>query len=176
MDAAWLALRDAKFDVVVLAFMLFHLPDPLGGLREAHRVLRAGGAVGIASWGEDPGTPGLAIWTEELDASGAAPDPRDRSVMQQALMDTPGKLTGLLETADFDSIRVWRERFCHNWTLKDLLALQCSCGMPARRLATLPARARKACKARVNARFAGLTDADLVYMPEVLFAVANRPS
>jgi SAM-dependent methyltransferase len=174
MDAAHLALCSDQIDVALLSFMLFHLPDPLDGLREVHRVLREGGAAGIATWGEDPGTPGMAIWNEELDAYGAAPDPRDPRVMQQALMDTPDKLAGLLREAGFAAIRVWSERYSHGWTVEDLLTLHLGCGMPARRLAGLPASEQRECQARVKSRLERVAADELVYRPEVLFTVAYR--
>jgi ubiquinone/menaquinone biosynthesis C-methylase UbiE len=174
MDAAHLALCSDQFDVAVLSFMLFHLPDPLDGLREVRRILREGGAVGVTTWGEDPGTPGLAIWTEELDACGAAPDPRDPGVTQQALMNTPDKLAGLLREAGFASIRVWSESFSIGWNVKDLLALHLGCGMPGRRLASLPALAQRECRKRVKARLSKLALDELVYRPEVLFTVAYK--
>ena len=176
MDAQQLALRSEIFDVAVLAFMLFHLPDPLAGLREVHRVLRAAGVAGIVTWGEDPGVPGLEIWREDLDARGAAPDPRDPSVMQQARMDTPEKLAGLLRETGFTSERVWVERFEHRWAVGDLLALQVGCGMPARRLASLPALVQTQCRARVRRRLGRLTSDELVYRPEVVLAVTHRPA
>ena len=176
MDAQQLALRSETVDVAVLVFMLFHLPDPLAALNEVHRVLQAGGAVGIVTWGEDPGAPGLSIWTEELEAHGAAPDPRDRSVMQQAQMDTPEKLSGLLQAAGYSSVRVWNKTFQHSWTVERLLEMQLGCGMPSRRLTSLPASVRAACQSRVEARLARLTPEELVYQPEILFAVAHRPA
>jgi len=51
---------------------------------------------------------GLGIWKEELDAHGAAPDPRAPSVMQQTLMDTPEKLGALLSAAGYADTRIWR--------------------------------------------------------------------
>jgi hypothetical protein len=93
--------------------------------------------------------------------------------MQQALMDTPDKLAGLLQTVGFASIRVWHERFSHGWKVEDLLALQIGCGMPSRRLASLPTSARKTCEMQVKARLAALGADDLVYRPEVLFTVAR---
>jgi SAM-dependent methyltransferase len=176
MDAQRLALRARSFDLALLVFVLFHVPDAAAALGEVARVLRAGGTVGLVTWGEDPGMPGTALWTEELDAHRAAPDPRDPSVMQHALMDTPEKLGGLLEAASFAVVRIWRARFEHTWTVDSLLALQLGCGMPARRLASLPTSERTACRDRVRARLARLSPGELVYRTEVLYAVAHRPA
>lgn len=47
MDAAQLAYRDASFDCVVLHLTLAVVPDPVGAIQEAARVLRPGGRVSI---------------------------------------------------------------------------------------------------------------------------------
>jgi ubiquinone/menaquinone biosynthesis C-methylase UbiE len=52
MDAETLALPDASFDVVLCALGLMYMPDPEKALREMRRVLRAGGRVSLAVWGE----------------------------------------------------------------------------------------------------------------------------
>ena len=46
-------------------------------LDEVRRVLRAGGSIGLATWGYDSGAPALAIWNQELDRHGA---PLERSL------------------------------------------------------------------------------------------------
>ena len=175
-DAQRLGIRSGTVDVAVLIFVLFHLPDPSVGLREVYRVLREGGTVGIVTWGQDPGSPGLAIWREELDREGAAPDPRDPNVMQQASMDTPKKLQHLLNAIGFVSVNVWSTNVTHRWTLDDLLAVQVGCGMPARRLASLSSQRRDRCQSRVRTQLGHLTRDELEYCPEVLLAVAGRPN
>src|SRR6185369_12411936 len=102
-------------DVAVLAFVLFHMADPPAVLREVRRVLKVGGSIGLVTWGRDPGVPGTSIWTEELDAHGAAADPRHASVRQHDRMDTPAKLTALLETSGFPHVRAWSFEFEHRW-------------------------------------------------------------
>lgn len=174
-DAQSLPLRAGSIDVAVLAFMLFHVPDPAAALCEVRRVLRPDAQAGIVAWGTDPGTPGAAIWAEELDACGAAADPRDPAVMGHDRMDTPEKLAQLLAEADFAPARLWRQSYTHAWTVDALFAMQSSCGLPCRRLASLPPDARGVCRERVRSRFAALAPGDLVHHMEVLFAVARRP-
>lgn len=52
MDAEALALPDATFDVALCALGLMYVPDPEQALREMRRVLRPGGRLVVAVWGE----------------------------------------------------------------------------------------------------------------------------
>jgi ubiquinone/menaquinone biosynthesis C-methylase UbiE len=52
MDAEALALPDASFDVVLCALGLMYVPEPEQALREMRRVLRPGGRLVVAVWGE----------------------------------------------------------------------------------------------------------------------------
>ncbi len=52
MDAEQLGLPDASFDVVLCALGLMYVPQPRQALREMHRVLRPGGRIVLAVWGE----------------------------------------------------------------------------------------------------------------------------
>lgn len=174
-DAQALALCAESVDVAVLAFMLFHIPDPAAALCEVRRVLRANAPVGIVVWGTDPGTPGTRIWTEELDACGAAPEPRDPAVMGHDRMNTADKLTQLLREADFAPERIWAEPYAHEWPVDALFAMQATNGAPSRRLATLPEGTQALCCERVQPRLAALPAAERVQYMEVLYAVARRP-
>ena len=175
MDARRLGIRPAAFDAALLVFVLFHIPDPVGALREVQATLRSGGSVGVVAWGDDPGLPGASIWAEELDRSHAAPDSRDPAVMQQSLMDTPDKLAGLLRQAGFERTHVWNRRFVDHWTVDPLVATQTHCGLPSRRLSSLPGAARQACTARVAARLAALPPKGLEYRVEIIYGIAQPP-
>jgi demethylmenaquinone methyltransferase/2-methoxy-6-polyprenyl-1,4-benzoquinol methylase len=58
-DALALPFADASFDIVVSAFVLRNLADIESGFREARRVLRPGGLMGVLDFGM-PRTPVLA--------------------------------------------------------------------------------------------------------------------
>jgi len=174
MDAQRLAFGEGAFDLALCIFVLFHLPDPRQGLREVRRVLQAGGGVGAVTWGEDPGPPGARLWREALDAAGAAPDPRDPTLMQHALMDSEAKLAGLLREAGFSKVRTARRPVEHRFTVESLLAVQLGCGLASRRLKSLAPEAQRRCVARVEQRLRRLSSEELVYRPEVIFGVAIK--
>ncbi len=173
MDVAQLGLRSAGFDAAVLAFVLFHLPDPVAGLSEVARVLRPGGVIGTATWGADQLQPCSEIWSDELDASGAGPEALPELVQQHARMDTPAKVTALMETAGFQPLRVWAERFERQWTFEELFTLRSGHGLSNRRLKTLGEAARGEALARIRERMARLSREELVWRPEVMFAVGR---
>lgn len=52
MDAEHLSLPDGSFDVVLCALGLMYVPDVRQALREMRRVLRSGGRLVLAVWGE----------------------------------------------------------------------------------------------------------------------------
>ena len=52
MDAENLTVPDASFDVALCGLGLMYVPDPERALREMRRVLRPGGRVSVAVWGE----------------------------------------------------------------------------------------------------------------------------
>jgi ubiquinone/menaquinone biosynthesis C-methylase UbiE len=173
-DALRPGLRDACLDAVVSAFMLFHLPDPPAGLRAMWRVLRPGGWLGIATWGESASFAASAAWDEELAREGNTADPL-AAVALERKMDTPDKLTGLLEQADFRVERAWTESFEHPWDAESLFAMRAHCGSYRRRLDTLNPEREAACLARVRERLAGYAPADFLHRPKVVYAVARRP-
>ena len=52
MDAESLEIANSSFQVALCALGLMYFPDPLGGLREMHRVLRRNGRAVAAVWGD----------------------------------------------------------------------------------------------------------------------------
>lgn len=173
-DATRSGFRSGTFDVVVMAFMLFHLADPPAGLREACRILRPDGTAGIVVWGKDAELPCGDLWREALDSFGAGPDPRDPEIARHDLMDTPAKLRRLIRDAGFPRGRTWGRRFTTPWSRERLLETQAACGWTSRRLETLAEPARAACRAHVGSRMAGLGPEELTGALEVVFGIASR--
>ena len=91
-------------------------------------------------------------------------------------MDTPDKLSGLLECAGYTAVQTWAQVFEHRWTIDAVVKLQLGCGMAARRIGSLAPGTAADCEARVRERMAGLPSEAFIHRPEILFATASRPT
>jgi len=160
MDAMALGLRAGVFDVAVLAFVLFHVPDPSAALAEVRRVLRARGSVGMATWAEEPATPASQIWDDELDEAGAW-DPSPLSTRDE-LMNSPDGVQRLLNVAGFTTEKIWIERLEYQWSVPRFMGLRTGFGATKRKLETLDARARQACLDTIGEQVSRLGTRDLL--------------
>lgn len=171
IDASRLPFLGGVFDVAVAAFMLFHLPDPLGGLREVRRVLTDGGALGLATWGPDYPVKATDLWHEELDRHGAPPDAP--LVSNHDVIDTPGKLTQLVAAAGFDDVDMGPVDWEYRPTPERFIAHRTVLGHTARRLAGLAPTAREEFLTVVRARLAELQPEDFVDRRMIVAGVAT---
>lgn len=173
MDAHALAIRPACIDAAVLIFVLFLVPEPQRALDEVARVLKPGGVVGIATWGQTGAYRASEVWMEEMKAHGAPPDPA-QAILHHDLMNTPEKIQGLLEQRGFVSTRAWTERFVHSFDPEEFFALRTGCGSERRRLDEMDATARTAFLAHFRERLVTLKPEDFIDRPEVVFAIGQR--
>ncbi|MGB3442505.1 MAG: class I SAM-dependent methyltransferase [Actinophytocola sp.] len=171
MDAARLPFLDGTFDVAVAAFMLFHLPDPLAGLREARRVLADGGVLGLATWGPDYPVKAIDVWHDELDRYGAPPDLP--LVSNHDVADTPEKLTDLVTGAGFTDVSMGPVEWEYRPTGERFVEHHVALGHTARRLAGLAPTARAEFVTSVRARLAELAPEDFVNRRTIVAGVAT---
>ena len=172
-DAAQLPFAAASYDVVVMAFMLFHVSQPEAALREVRRVLRAGGAVGLTTWGQDAVVPAVEIWNDELDRNGAPP--AGPLIARHELMDSPDKLRALLDDAGFAEIRAEVVPWSHRPSLEGFIARHAVLGVTGRRLASMDSAARTDFLRRVRSQLEDLAAEDFVDQSEVVAATAIAP-
>jgi SAM-dependent methyltransferase len=174
LDAAALPFPPRSFDIVVMAFVLFHVPVPSAALREVRRVLRPGGAVGLTTWGAGASVPALDIWTEELNRMGAPP--ADPLVAQHHLMDSPSKLHALLSEAGFTDASIERVDWFEEPTAEEFIERHSRLGATARRLhAWQDDAARDRFLDCIRTRLAGLPPQAFRDDSEVWATVARAP-
>lgn len=172
MDAMRLGLASASFDRLLMAFMLFHLESPLSGLREARRVLRAGGFVGTLTWAGDLESNAIRHWNECLEQYGAVPTDAVAAARHDAV-DTPGKMEVLLRNAGFRSPRSWVAELVTTIEIPHLLRLKTGLGAAKRRFDSLASPAREACLAEARGRWSRLASEDHVARVNVVYSVAR---
>lgn len=173
MDASSLAFADGSFDAVVLAFMLFHVPNPAQALAEVHRILRSGGLLAVGTWDEtSEETAADAIWTDLLDELGAALPVA--SVRNQDMMSTPETLTALLEDNGYRDVGTGTRTFEDATDLEGFLERRTQLGMSRTRFESLGEDARERCLALARERLTGLKPDDFLARETSLYAWARR--
>lgn len=172
-DATAPAFSDGAFDAAVLAFVLFHLEDPVAGLSAVRRMLRPDGVAAVATWAGDLDSPAVAIWNDALDAHGAVSAESLGRLANHEQMDTRAKLEQLMTDAGFAGVDVAREEFVHHLDNGAFIALRTSVGGNRQRFESLDADARALCLSAVRDRLAALPASGLTLRLTVLFATAR---
>jgi SAM-dependent methyltransferase len=171
LDARALPFATDSFDRVLMAFVLFHVPEPIKVLKGIRRVLVQGSRLGLATWGEQRPRAAIEAWVEELDAHGAE---EDVSIANHDLMDNETKVRGLLESARFTVESVETVRSEHPVTLNGFIGLRTRIGPSARRLRSLDAAAQASCVKRAMERIKDMDPRELVDDVDAILAVARR--
>jgi len=171
-DAVRLPFANGSFDLVVAAFVISHLPDPVAGLRELRRVIRPGGAVAGSVFSLDRSAAKNAVDLVAADYGYVAPD-WYRDFHRYA--DRLGSVEGIriaCDRAGFSSVSVTAESI--DVGLNDpALVVRYRLGMPQLRrfVETLSAadRARLTADATAAVRRSGDR-----FAPQVVEVIARR--
>jgi ubiquinone/menaquinone biosynthesis C-methylase UbiE len=172
MDAQNLALRSNQFDVAVVAFLLFHVPNPERCISEVNRVLKPGGTAGTVTWGAERVPIANAIWDEELEKAGAHVLELP-AVDNRACCDNAEKMTALFQQTGFIVNRVWSEPVEYRWRSEDYFDHQIRSSSRLR-LLSLEEGDREACLRRIRKRLSGSGDEQYLYSGEVVMAIAHK--
>jgi ubiquinone/menaquinone biosynthesis C-methylase UbiE len=172
MDAQNLALRSNQFDVAVVAFLLFHVPNPERCISEVNRVLKPGGTAGTVTWGAECVPIANAIWDEELEEAGAHVLELP-AVDNRACCDNAEKMTALFQQTGFIVTRVWSEPVEYRWRSEDYFEYQVRSSSRLR-LLSLEDGDREACLRRIRKRLSGSDDEQYMYSGEVVMAIARK--
>jgi trans-aconitate methyltransferase len=158
-DLAHPPLRPGGADVVVCAFVLFHLADPPAAVRALGRALRPGGMFAAATWAPDPFWAAKAAFAAELDAAGAPMVASTR--YGAAFTETPEALTGMVESA---GLRVMATEVTPLGgsvaEARQLVGQWTALGSASARFAALDRETQAGVRARAIARISALSEED----------------
>lgn len=172
MDLTHLGFARSRFDVVVMAFMLFHLENPLQGLQEAACVLRPGGTAGTATWESEPRFPAQSVLNEELDSAGALSD--TTFFANHEPLSSEIRMQSLLADAGYEDIRTWTTSLDHQYEMEEFILVRTTRGASRRRFESIDEEGRALFLSRLRRRLAGMTRSDFVDRTRIIYAAARR--
>lgn len=172
-DALALPVRSDCVDVAVAAFVLFLVPDASAAARELNRVLRPGGMVLAATWGEQRPTRADELLREVLEKAGA-PEPPETPRSDDAT-GSPEAMRSLLEGAGFTDVRTTSRPLDARFTPASMLEMRTTCGTSGWRFAQLAVPAQAEVRARLEEQYARLDEEAFTDTSEVLLTTARRP-
>lgn len=172
-DARALPIRDASVDVVESTFVLQHIPTPGVVLREAYRVLRAGGRCGTATWTPEHGERGGAydVLDEVLQGFDLPPEP-PRMKTWHDRVDSPAKMRRHARTGGFESVDARVVPVSYQWSVGAFIEWMTSHGPTGRRIAGMEG-VGKVVDALTSA-LQGASQQDLLWETQIVVMVATR--
>jgi SAM-dependent methyltransferase len=170
-DALALPIAAGSVDAVLLAFVLFHLSDPAGGLAEGTRVLRRAGRMGTVTWVREQGAKAHAMWDTAMAEFGVPAAPLRRT---DTGLDSPDAIDALLRGAGLHPERIWLCRLERRWDVASFWALVTGSGVNRTRLGRVDESTRREVLAHVRERLDALEPDDFDWWGEVVCAVATK--
>lgn len=172
-DASMLPAAAGIVDAVLLAYVLFHLLDPAGGLNEARRVLRVGGRAGTVTWAAESPPRAAVVWDETLQQLGV---PVLAAHGNHTGLDTEDAIEALHVMAGLRPLRVWREYIEHTFTPAGFWQMRTRCGCNRARIAAIDEHVRPGVLHQLRRRLAPLDPLhDYTFRGAVVCAVSERP-
>jgi SAM-dependent methyltransferase len=172
-DALALPFAAESVDAVLLAYVLFMLIDPAGGLREATRVLRPGGRVGTVTWASEEPSLAAKTWDETLEDLGVPALPAHSN---HSGLDTAEGVETLLAGAGLVRRRMWHERIEHTFEPDTFWRLRTHHGTNRLRLAGLDADRRDLVLLELRKRLASLRSSAYRLRGALVCSVSEKPT
>jgi SAM-dependent methyltransferase len=169
-DAVDLPIPTGLVDVVVLAYVLFHLPDPARAISEARRVLRRDGRLATVTWAREWPSIAQLRWEEWLDELGV---PSVRPASDHAGLATTADIEALLGGKGFTDIRAWYETIEVTFPRSDFWRLRVTQGVRAARLAALEPTRRAQVLRELRRRVDGLDHQAFHHQGDVVCSVST---
>jgi SAM-dependent methyltransferase len=170
-DAVALPLADGCASAVILAYVLFHLQDPVWALAEAARVLGPAGRAGTVTWGWERAPRASGMWSQILADAGVAPGPLRHA---DTGLDTPDAVAATLRSAGLQPECIWSQPLRRQWDRSSYFRLASGGGASRARLSLVDSATRAKVLVLLRRRLEQLSPGDLLWEVEVICAVATR--